>query len=54
MNHSEEYNKLKENIIEASFYITKYVGDGEYDKANSYRTELNRLVDEVMKYKISK
>lgn len=48
------YQNLRERIIEASFYITKYTGEQEFDKVRTYKRELDRLIEEVLKNDIRK
>ena len=46
--NEQEYYIIREQIIEASFYISKYMGERDYKKVQNYRNELNRLIDEVI------
>jgi len=50
----EIYDKLKDEIIEMSHCIIKYVSYKEYDHVEVYRKELNKLVDEIIKLKFKK
>ena len=50
----ESYYRLQEEIIEASFYLTKAIGREEFLKADNYRRELNKLVDMALKNNVQK
>lgn len=49
MNNKETYDKLKDEIIEMSACITRYVSYREYDHVEVYRKELNKLIDQIIK-----